>query len=107
MTYECSGCGMRSCDGRCFDETEADYAVEERRETTTILGVRYDGRPRIGSVAYDIHMSEQRMGFAAAERHLRAKNAIRKVHGFKPHDLQQDMTDCPRTGARIFGRRPS
>ena len=25
MTYPCSGCYSRFCDGRCFDETEADY----------------------------------------------------------------------------------
>lgn len=22
---ECDGCGLRSCSGKCFDETEADY----------------------------------------------------------------------------------
>jgi hypothetical protein len=25
----CSGCGLRSCDGRCFHESPADYAPEE------------------------------------------------------------------------------
>jgi hypothetical protein len=28
MTYPCSGCGLRSCDGRCFDECAADYPPE-------------------------------------------------------------------------------
>jgi hypothetical protein len=25
MTYKCSGCGLRSCDGRCFNECPSDY----------------------------------------------------------------------------------
>lgn len=49
MTYECSGCGMRSCDGRCFSECEADYPDEvetieagtaEIRATTARIAVK-------------------------------------------------------------------
>jgi hypothetical protein len=28
MKYPCSGCGLHSCDGRCFTECAADYAAE-------------------------------------------------------------------------------
>jgi hypothetical protein len=73
--------------------------------TTTILGKVYQGRPKMGSAAMEIWATEDRMGFAAAERQLRAKNAIRKVWGCEPLDLQDDMTDLPLEGVQTFGRK--
>lgn len=35
MTRVCSGCGLHSCDGRCFDECAADYPESE--QTTSRL----------------------------------------------------------------------
>ena len=73
--------------------------------TTTILGKEYLGRPMMGSPACEIWLTEQRMGFAAAERHLKAKNAIRKVWGSPELELQDYMTDMPLEGVQIFGRK--
>jgi hypothetical protein len=32
MTRVCSGCGLHSCDGRCYLECAADYADDEYTE---------------------------------------------------------------------------
>ena len=34
MTRVCSGCGLHSCDGRCFTECAADYPPEDKAAVT-------------------------------------------------------------------------
>jgi hypothetical protein len=70
---------------------------------TTILGVEYDGIPRMGSAAFDIWQHEDRFGLEAAERLLKAKNSIRKAWGIKPHNLADDMTTESHYGGFTFG----
>ena len=74
------------------------------RKTTTILGQKYEGTPRMNSPACRVWLTEQKMGYAAAERLLRAKNSIRKVWGQEPLNFQDDMTDLPMEGGFSFGR---
>jgi hypothetical protein len=40
MSHECSGCGLRSCDGRCFDECEADFEPIEEVAAPRVKHVR-------------------------------------------------------------------
>lgn len=72
-------------------------------KTTTILGVEYQGVPRMGSTAFEIWQHEEQRGREAAESLLKAKNSIRKVWGIKPHDLADDMTTESHYGGFTFG----
>jgi hypothetical protein len=72
---------------------------------TTILGVEYRGRPKVGSLAFDIWNLEQNGEAQRARNMLKAKNAINKVYGAEPIDLQRDMTDLPMEGVEITGAR--
>jgi hypothetical protein len=73
-------------------------------KTTTILGVEYQGTPGPGTPACEIMCFEHARGREAAEKLLKAKNAIRKVWGFPPLDFNDDMTDLPMEGGFTFGR---
>lgn len=73
-------------------------------KTTTILGQKYEGTPRMGSHACRVWLTEQRMGYAAAERLERALNSIRKVWGQEPLNYADDMTTLPMEGGFSFGR---
>lgn len=69
--------------------------------TTTILGTEYRGRPKVGSLAFQLWKMEQDGQGIHARNILRAKNTINKVYGAPPIDLQNDMTDLPLEGVEI------
>lgn len=73
--------------------------------TTTILGVTYRGRPKVGSDAFYLWKLEQEGEVQRARNSLKAKQAIQRAFGGKPIDLQDDMTDLPLEGVEITEAR--
>lgn len=73
-------------------------------KTTTINGVVYTGRPKMGSTAFGLVKYEAEGRHQDAANLLRAVNMIRRVDGRKPYDPQEDMTTEPMEGGFTFGR---
>ena len=62
---------------------------------TTILGVRYRGRPLMASLACDLMIAEKRDGRKYAQQLLDAHNCIRRLNGEPPYSIRGDMTPVP------------
>lgn len=68
--------------------------------TTTILGVTYQGRPKMNSQACRIWLLEQDGKVEEASKLLRAYRML------GPVDLQADMIDLPMEGVQVYPARP-
>lgn len=70
--------------------------------TTTVLGVRYQGRPMVGSLACQLWLYQRRGQHKKARDLLDAHNHIRAVFNRPPVDLAEQFTTAPLEGLSIL-----